>query len=382
VDSTGRPPFAITGRRVPVVPVVHNVHRLTNPDRSRTSDLVTRVLSGPVARRGRDDRAIVVLSASARHELRRRLGIRGPIFVVPAGTAPVPATRGRAADPTVVVVAPLVREQRIDLLLRQLAPVAERAPRLKVEIIGDGPELPRLRHIANAAGIASTVTLHGQLPHTMRDAWLRRAWLTVSTATDVCGCAVLEAATRGVPCVGLAAVGIRDFVRDGRTGDIVDTVDLLGATVLRQLTELADEDHASRMADRCREWANRFRWDRGAELLAGVVAHQIGAHSSRRHGVSQRRYARSDIATLVQFPVGTVPDPGALLRATDEVGVHDGVISMLLNGCDEFDALGVLDRLGVPDARMRLANWDDLLIGPGRPFAHDEHHEGINHVQP
>ncbi|HEX4705428.1 MAG TPA: glycosyltransferase family 1 protein, partial [Pseudonocardiaceae bacterium] len=60
VDSTGRPPFAITGRRVPVVPVVHNVHRLTNPDRSHTSDAITRFLSGPVARRSSDDRAIVV----------------------------------------------------------------------------------------------------------------------------------------------------------------------------------------------------------------------------------------------------------------------------------------------------------------------------------
>jgi hypothetical protein len=108
--------------------------------------------------------------------------------------------------------------------------------------------------------------------------------------------------------------------------------------------------------------AQVIRWERSAALLAGIVAHQIDMR--RRGGAVQRRYARSDIATVVQFR-GT--SPAALLRATDEVSVADGVVSVLLNGCDEFDAVGVLDRIGVTNARLRLANWDDLLLGPQGP---------------
>lgn len=97
---------------------------------------------------------------------------------------------------------------------------------------------------------------------------------------------------------------------------------------------------------------------RGARLLAGVVAARLTA---RRR---ERRHARSDIATVARFRAGIVSDPAALLRSTDEVSVEDGVVTVLLRGCDEYDAAGVLTRLGVPDASLRLAEKDDLLLGP------------------
>jgi hypothetical protein len=101
-----------------------------------------------------------------------------------------------------------------------------------------------------------------------------------------------------------------------------------------------------------------FRWERGARLLAGVVAAQLAA---RRR---ERRHARSDIATVARFRAGIVPDPAALLRSTDEVSIANGVVTVLLRGCDESDAAGVLARLGVQDAWLRLAEKDDLLLGP------------------
>ena len=54
----------------------------------------------------------------------------------------------------------------------------------------------------------------------------------------------------------------------------------------------------------------------------------------------------------------------ALLRSTDEIVEHGEMTSMLLRGCDEFDAAAVLHRLGVFGAELRLTGRHDLLAGP------------------
>nr|MDT0659134.1 glycosyltransferase family 4 protein [Micromonospora sp. DSM 115978] len=351
---TGALPL-VTGSPVPVVEVVHRV-------RHRTAGLVGHLLGGPLGRWNRTDRAVVALSPSARHDLRRRHRVQGPIFIVPPGTSvSVPAAAGeRAGVPTVVVDADLVAEERIDLLLRALPAVVAALPGLRVEILGDGPELARLRRLAGTR-LAGSVTLHGRVTDEDRDGWLRRAWLTVTTTDgEVCGSRLLTAAAYGVPSVALEVPGARDFVRIGRTGDVVDSAEQLPAALVGQLTSLGDDEVARRVAGACRSWAERFTWERSAALLAGVVEHRIRAIGSE---LARRRSARSDIATLVQLPEGSSAPVGAL-RPTDEVMVADGQVSLLLNGCDEFDARGVLARLGVTGALLRLAGHDDLLVGP------------------
>jgi hypothetical protein len=52
------------------------------------------------------------------------------------------------------------------------------------------------------------------------------------------------------------------------------------------------------------------------------------------------------------------------LRPTDQVRAHGDRVSLLLTGCDDTDAHVVLRRLGVTDARVRLADRFDLLVGP------------------
>ncbi|MFT7841561.1 glycosyltransferase [Saccharothrix sp. BKS2] len=342
----------VAGRRTPVVRVVHRARsRAGAGTRGRA---LADALSRRLARWHRDDVATVVPSPSTRHELRRRTGLRGPVFVAPPGTSAGPGER--AGDPVVVVVAPLVPEQRLDLLLRRLPGVLARVPGLRVEVIGAGPERTRLLRVAHEEGVARAVVFRGALPDAERRAALGRAWLAVTAADEVSGAAVLEAAAHGVPCVALETVGARDFVR---VGEVVRTPDALGPALVRHLAEAADPEHARHVARRCRAWADRFHWERTARLLAAVVEHQVTA--SRRPG--QRRRARSDISALVRLPAGVRPPAGAL-RVTDEVDETAGVVSALLNGCDDHDALGVLERLGCEGAQVRLAGHDDLLLGP------------------
>ncbi|PVZ14188.1 glycosyltransferase family 4 protein [Actinomycetospora cinnamomea] len=367
VDCQNGIPFfapAFVPRDVPVVGVVHHVHQDQFATRFPAPVAAFgRFLEGRVARRVHGTRRIAAVSPSTRHELRRRLGFTGPISVVPNGAAaPVTPTIPRDIDPTIAVVTRLVPHKRVDVLLRRVAEVARRVERLRVDVVGDGPERPALEALVEELGLQATVTLHGYQPDAVRDEILGRAWLTTSTSdAEGWGCSVIEAAAHGLPCVALDAAGIRDSVVDGVTGRLVPGPDGLADALVETLTALADDDHAAAVEDACRRWASAFSWDRSAELLAGVVLAEM--HEGHR---TQERVARADLATVARVRGIPAEQARAALRSTDQVVQDSDEVAILLVGCDEVDALAVLARLGATPVELRIAERHDLLAGPAR----------------
>lgn len=355
---------------VPVVQVVHHVHQ--DQFRTRFSPplaAVGRWLEGSVARRVYGSRATAAVSPSTRYELRQRLGFQGPIFIVPNGTIDLPAAVGpRNPDPTITLVTRLVPHKRVDLLLGQVADVSRQARRLRVEIVGDGPERARLEGLVVDLGLESVVTFHGYQPDEVRDDLLRRAWLTTSmSSAEGWACSVVEAAAWGVPCLALRVPGIRDSVIDARTGWLVSDTQEFGQGLLSALTELADRNRAQEFSENCRAWAGCFTWDRAAELMAGVLLEEWGGIRRDRR-IRERRGARADISTFARFAIPRGVNVRAALRATDEVADHGDTMSVVLHGCDEFDAVAVMRRIGVFNAELTLAAHH-LLTGPaGTPF--------------
>ena len=266
------PPFV--ERDVPVVQVVHHVHQDQFGMRfGPVLAAVGRFLEGrgdPVVYKDRPSRRV---SPSTRQELRRRLGFRGPIHIVPNGNSATPEVRSpRDPEPTITVVTRLVPHKRVDVLLAQLAITASVVPKLRVDIVGNGTERIRLTMLAAELGLDDIVTFHGYQPDKVRDELVRRAWLTMSTSHhEGWGLAIVEAAVYGVPTLALRVPGVRDSVVNGRTGWLVDEVGQFGAAAIMALRELADEDRAREITEACQAWARCFTWDRSANLLAGVL---------------------------------------------------------------------------------------------------------------
>ncbi len=377
VDCQNGIPFfspLFAGRRTPIVQIVHHVHQDQFATHfSAPMAALGRWLEGSAARRVYGRRPIAAVSPSTRHELRSRLGYRGPIFVVPNGTVPLPAERRRrAADPTIVVVSRLVPHKRIDLLLGHLGMVADEVPGLRVEIVGDGPDRARLQSLAQELGLQSIVTFHGRVSDEARDELLACGWLTTSTSqAEGWGCTILEAAAWGVPCLALRVPGVRDSVLDGETGWLVDESRHLGSALVRALRELADPTRAQAVADTCRTWAGCFSWDRSANLLAGIIHSELARMSEvTPHQSVDHREARSDMAVLA-VSTHRQPDVEHQLRAVDEV-VHFGDrTAVVLNGCDEPAATAVLRRVGMPAKSLQLVDNRLMLAGPAAPLAPD-----------
>ncbi|MEC3982064.1 glycosyltransferase family 4 protein [Amycolatopsis sp. H20-H5] len=346
-----------------VVQVVHHVHQEQfGVHFSKPMAVVGRFLEGPVSKRVYGDRATVAVSPSTRRDMRTKLGMRGPVFVVPNGNEPSVHRAGpRDPHPTVVLVSRLVLHKRVDRLLRALPDVTAAIPNLRVEIIGDGTERRRLELLAGELGLRGSVRFRGRLDDDARDELMQRAWLTTSTSQgEGWGCTVLEAARFGVPCLAVAAAGIDDSVRHERTGWVVPAPDALGPAMIDALRGLADDEVALRFSGDCRAWASAFTWDRSAALLAGVLSAEIGRREGNR--AVNRRSARSDMATAVRFRIPRdVERPRG--RPTDQITVDGEFGSALLHGCDELDAEAVLARWNVEPVSIELAGEEHLLAG-------------------
>ena len=354
---------AFLPRSSAVVQLIHHVHQDQFAVHfGAAAATVGRFLEGPMSRRVYRDRSMVVVSPSTRRDVRARLGMTGPIFVVPNGNLPPVRPLGpRDPHPTVVLVSRLVGHKRVDALISQLPMVAAAVPNLRVAIIGDGPERRRLELMTGELGLRHVVRFHGRLSDVDRDEQLQRAWLTTSTSQgEGWGCTVLEAARFGVPCLAVTAAGIQDSVLDGRTGWIVDDAAQIGPKMIDVLRLLAADDTEARFSEACQDWAAAFTWDRSAELLATVVVAEM-QHRGRRSSRS-RRQVRSDMTTSVRFAIPPdVPRPQS--RITDQVTIEGDRGSALLHGCDELDAESVLARWNVEPHSITLATETQLLTG-------------------
>lgn len=179
-------------------------------------------------------------------------------------------SRYRLGDrPTVVCVSRLVPRKGQDMLIRALPSIRHRVDGAALVIAGGGPDLPRLRRLAQQHGVAEHVTFTGGVPadqlpahHALGDVFAMPC-RTRGAGLDVEGLGIvfLEAAAVGVPVVAGRSGGAPETVLDNTTGLVVDgsSAERVSEAVS---TLLADPDRAAAMGAAGRDWAiTRWRWD-------------------------------------------------------------------------------------------------------------------------
>ncbi|MFD5945445.1 glycosyltransferase family 4 protein [Streptomyces collinus] len=370
VDFQNGIPFfspLFTPRWTADVCVIHHIHQKQFDLFFRwPMNTVGRLLEKQISRLVYRGHSIVAVSPSTREGVRAELGFRNPVYLVPNGSPrPSSTTVARAATPTLAVVTRMTPQKRVDLLLRALPALRDRWPDLRVELAGDGGELPALRALASALGLDETVTFHGHVSEERKQALLGCAWLTVvPSVAEGWGLTVIEANSMGTPAVAFDVPGLRDAVREGYNGWLVPDGVPLADALDSALTELSDAGARDRAARRCRAWSGRFSWDDSAERLAQVILEE--ARRVRLHRRSRRRASDLTVLTWFRSPDGDDVERTlkTLLRETDRWTRHGDTFRVLLHGCDELRAFQALRRLGVPDAAFRLAHRREELVAP------------------
>ena len=228
----------------------------------------------------------LAVSDSTRAEMLSQLAWDRPVEIVHNG-ADVPAHVGGRPDPDrLVVLGRLATHKRIDLVVRAVSRLVEERPTLHLDIVGKGPEESRLRSLVGELGLGEHVRLHGYLDEDDKHRVLGLSSFHICASdAEGWGQVVIEAAAYGLPTLARDVPGLRDSIRSGETGWLVDTAGLDEAGVVNGLVagireasqDLEDDATREAFAARCRDWADRFSWKRMHDLTIGVVNRELAS---------------------------------------------------------------------------------------------------------
>lgn len=87
-------------------------------------------------------------------------------------------------------------------------------------VIGEGPQKSRLQHLASEAGLAGSITFHGQI-HDVAKALRTLDIFLFTSHREGMSIAILEAMASGLPIVATNVGGTREQVQDGKNGFLV-----------------------------------------------------------------------------------------------------------------------------------------------------------------
>jgi len=133
--------------------------------------------------------------------------------------ADVEPARARTPGSRVLLVGSLDARKGGKLAIRALAHAAEA---VHLEIVGDGPERPKLQRLADRLGVAHRVHFAGQLPRAQVLQKLESAAAVVFTGLrEEGGMALAEAMFAGVPVIVLAHGGARTVAEAAGEGSMV-----------------------------------------------------------------------------------------------------------------------------------------------------------------
>jgi glycosyltransferase involved in cell wall biosynthesis len=193
---------------------------------------------------------------------------------LPSPTAP----RERRADEPfrLLFVGRLVERKGVHVLLQAMAHLVERRA-VELQVVGEGPERPRLEAASRALGLGERVEFTGAIPASelaLRfsecDAFVLPAVRDAKGDVEGLGVVLMEALLHGKPVIASESGGIVDIVRDGETGLLVASGDsaALAAAIERYMN---DPELAAQLATRGRTHVlEEFSWKTITERLEAV----------------------------------------------------------------------------------------------------------------
>jgi glycosyltransferase involved in cell wall biosynthesis len=166
-----------------------------------------------------------------------------------------------------LVLAELMAHKRIDVAVRAFSRLGR-----PLVVVGDGPELRRLRRLAGP-----TVRFTGRVSDARVAELLASARALVVTAREEFGIAAVESLASGRPVIALADGGVRESVREGETGTYYERDDPDGlADAVGRFDPLAVDPAA------CVAAAQRFGTLRFQGQLRAIVQRAVHAERPAR----------------------------------------------------------------------------------------------------
>ncbi len=223
----------------------------------------------------------------ASHHLRRLLILEGApaakiqvirLGINLEGVVPWDWQQRRASNPSIIFMGRFTPKKHPIALIEAFALVKQQVPAATLTMIGDGPELPRVKERIQRLQLTDSVRLCGALPRSEALPIVNQHWVYAQHSVTALngdqegfGISLAEAAMLELPVVSTLHNGIPEQVIDGKTGFLVKEFDY--ETMAAKIIEiLLNPELAARMGRSGRQWIGELcqtdnRSDRIHELL-------------------------------------------------------------------------------------------------------------------
>lgn len=234
------------------IPFIVTVHGLdayfTNQVQGRAGEWCRRITQHVF----RSASKVVCISEAVRQKVLDRADRDYPTSVVYNGVDPgffTPANEPGALK--ILSVGNLIPIKGHQQLLRAMVLVQSRIPEVFCDIIGEGPELKRLRALAGELNIADKVRFLGrQSRRDVAEALRQCTIFALPSRYEALGCVYLEAMSAAKPVIACRGQGIEEVIEHGRNGWLVGDDGAELARALITLFEDAELRNRMRLAAR------------------------------------------------------------------------------------------------------------------------------------
>ncbi len=195
----------------------------------------------------------------------------------PINNEPIRRLPTKEKIPTFIFVSRVVKMKGIEEVIRAFSYILEDLKDARLWIVGDGEKnyVDKLIKTVNGYSMSSRVIFFGRVSDTKKLKLMQKAHLLLhASVREGWGLVVMEAASQGTPSVVFDVAGLRDSVKNGKTGIVLkkNNPDEMALAVLKLLN---DKAKYRRLQLNALDWAKSLTWEKIArksyELIISAV---------------------------------------------------------------------------------------------------------------
>lgn len=215
---------------------------------------------------------IITVSPSSKEDiLKYKLATIEPVIVYNGIDTDQYKPAPKSNHPLILYVGRLKHYKRINIFMKTAKLIAAKMPTAEFVIAGGGEEDTKLMAYARKLGMEKKIRFTGKISEEEKIALYQKAWVFVNPSSmEGWGITSIEANACATPIVAANVPGLRDSVKDGYNGFLIDTADErdFEVAVMRLVT---DTKLRRKMMKNAVEWAGKFCWNKSAELGYEII---------------------------------------------------------------------------------------------------------------
>ncbi len=175
----------------------------------------------------------------------------------------------KTATPSLVYLGRLKKYKRPHLVIEAARSLVNEFPSLEVFIMGEGDDRPHLESLIDRYDLKKHVHLLGFTSEAEKVKLLKSAWLCVNPSSlEGWGISIIEANACGTPCIGYNVPGIKEAIKHGYSGFVVEDFDGL---ILGIKSILKDTNLRNTLSNQAVLLANRYSWTSSGEKFEKIL---------------------------------------------------------------------------------------------------------------